>query len=149
MNTDQNLIETDLIIDAAANMHLKETAIWGKFLSIMGIIYSVLIVLGAMFAGSTISKFSAYSGSNGTVAAWSIAFIYVIIAAVLFFMSLFLYRFSKKTQLALQTNDTETLTMAFKNLKVYFRFAGIITVVGLIFTVLGIIGIILVAAFRG
>ena len=52
VDKDQNLIETDLIIDSAISMHLRETAVWGKFLSIIGFVYCGLIALGAIFAAS-------------------------------------------------------------------------------------------------
>jgi len=47
VDKDQNLIETDLIIDSAISMHLRETAVWGKFLSIIGFVYCGLVAMGA------------------------------------------------------------------------------------------------------
>ncbi len=150
MEYQENLIETDLIIDSSGNMHLKETAIWAKFLGIMGFVYSGLIALGAIFAGSMLAKFSGnnLSNSEGILAGGSVAIIYLGMATVVFFMSLFLFRFARKIQFALQSNDQVTLNESFKNLKIYFRFAGVITVIALIFSVLGIVGILLATAFN-
>ena len=150
MEYQENLIETDLIIDGTINMHLKETAVWGKFLAVIGFIYSGLIAVGAIFAGSMLAKFSGNSLSNseGLLAGGSVAIIYLCMAVIVFFMSLFLFRFARKTQFALQSNDQVTLAESFKNLKIYFRFAGIITVIALIFAVLGIVGILLATAFN-
>ena len=86
-------------------------------------------------------------GSEGLLAGGSVAVIYLAMAGVVFFMSMYLFRFAKKTQAALQTNDQVNLTESFKNLKIYFRFAGIITVTALIFVVLGLIGILPATAF--
>lgn len=149
MKNQENLIETDLIVDSSINGHLKETAVWGKFLSIVGFIYSGLIVVGAIFAGSMLSKLSgaASGGSTGLVAGGTVAIMYSLIAGVVFFMSTYLFRFARKTSVALAANDQEMLIESFKNLKIYFRFAGIITIIALIFSVLGIIGILVATAF--
>lgn len=149
MEYQENLIETDLIIDSTINMHLKETAVWGKFLGVIGFIYSGLIAIGAIFAGSMLSKLSGnnLSNSEGLLAGGSVAIIYLGMAVVVFFMSLFLFRFARKTLVALQSNDQVTLTESFKNLKIYFRFAGVITVIALIFAVLGIVVVLLATAF--
>lgn len=149
MYNEQNLIETDLMIDNAIQVHLKESAAWGKFLGIIGFIYSGLIAVGAIFAASMLAKLSGSysSGAGGLLAGGSVGVIYLAMAGVVFFMSMYLFRFAKNTQAALKSNDQESLTVAFNNLKIYFRFAGIITVIALIFTVLGVIGVLIAAAF--
>ncbi len=149
MENNYSLIETELVIDSSINIHLKEAAAWGKFLGIIGFVYSGIIVLGAIFAASMLSKLTgSYSGnSEGLLAGGSVAIVYIVIAGVMFFMSMYLFRFSKNIQSALRTNDQAILTAAFKNLKIYFRFAGIISVIALIITFLGAIGILLAAAF--
>ncbi len=149
MENEINLIETDLIVDSTISAHLKETAVWGKFLGIIGFIYSGFIVLGAIFAASMFAKLTgnATGSSSGLFAGGMVGVVYLGLAGVIFFMSMYLYRFAKNIQLALKTNDQESLVTSFKNLKVYFRFAGIITVVALIITVLGIMGLMLATAF--
>jgi hypothetical protein len=149
MENELNLIETELIIDSTISAHLKETAVWGKFLAVIGFIYSGLILLGAFFAASIFARFtgSATGSSNGLLAGGMVGIVYLGFAGVMFFMSMYLFKFAKNIQVALRTNDQESLVDSFKNLKVYFRFAGIITVVALIITVLGIMGLMLVTAF--
>lgn len=149
MQSEQNLIETELVIDSTTQVHLKETAVWGKFLGIVGFIYSLLIAVGAVFAGSTMARLSGnYSkGNEGVMAGGFVAIFYLALAGVVFFMSMFLFRFSKKSLLALQSNDQSVLTDAFRNLKIYFRFSGIITVIALILTTLGLIGVLMASAF--
>jgi hypothetical protein len=150
MENEQNLIETDLIIDSTINAHLKETAVWGKFLGIIGFIYSGLVALGAIFAATMFARLTGSStsfGGSSVMAGGAVGIVYLVIAGVVFLMSMYLFRFAKNTQLAIKLNDQEALSTAFKNLKIYFRFAGIITVVALIFTVLGIMGIMLASAF--
>ncbi len=149
MNDLPNLIENDLVIDNVSRGHLAETATWGKFLGIVGFVYSLLVAVGAIFAGSILTKLSGGIESSGErmLAGGSVAIIYLVLAGVIFFMSLYLFRFSKNIQLALLTNDQPSLATSLKNLKIYFRFAGIITAIALIFTFLGVIGVMLASAF--
>ncbi len=150
MENEINLIETDLIVDSSISAYLKETAVWGKFLGVIGFTYSGLVMLGAIFAASIFAKLTgnASGHGNGFLAGGIIGVIYLGLAGVVFFMSMYLYKFAKNIQVALKTNDQELLVNSFKNLKIYFRFAGIITVVFLIITVLSIIGFMLVTAFN-
>ncbi|MBC7887808.1 MAG: hypothetical protein H7Z13_07950 [Ferruginibacter sp.] len=151
MENEQNLIETDLVIDSTINIYLKETAAWGKFLGVIGFVYSGVIALAAIFAGSMLAKLTGNynSAGEGLLAGGTVAIIYLAIAGTVFFMSMHLFRFSKKIHSALLANDQFDLTAAFKHLKIYFRFSGIIIVIALIFTVLGVIGMMLAAAFGG
>ncbi|CAN5375213.1 hypothetical protein BH11BAC3_BH11BAC3_43690 [soil metagenome] len=149
MNDLPNLIENELVIDNISRGHLSETATWGKFLGIVGFVYSLLVAVAAIFAGSVLSKLMSGTEGNGEriLAGGSVAIIYLVLAGVIFFMSLYLFRFSKNIQLALLTNDQATLSISLKNLKVYFRFAGIITAIALIFTFLGVVGLMLASSF--
>ncbi len=149
MENELNLIETDLIVDSTISTHLKETAVWGNFLAVIGFIYSGFILLAAIFAASMYARLTgnATGSTNGLLVGGMVGIIYLVLAGIIFFMSMYLFRFAKNIQVALKTNDQETLVASFKNLKIYFRFAGIITVVALIITVLGIMGFMLAHAF--
>ena len=48
----QNYLSNDLTLDAVANAHLKETARWGKFLGITGMVVSVLFIIFGFFSPS-------------------------------------------------------------------------------------------------
>ena len=144
MNTAPNLLDNDLIIDDAAISHLKEAAVWGKFLGIMGFVYSIVIALSGIFTGI----WSRYSQrSNRMMQASLTAMIYLVGAAIIFFMSLYLFRFAKKIQVSILSNNQQGLSDAFRNLKLYFRFAGIISIIALMLTVLAIVGMMLAATF--
>lgn len=150
MEQDKSLLENDLIIDSITAGHLKETIMWAKFLGITGFILSGLIGIGAIAAGTFFSGLMGggrYSGDFGVMAGGSVTVVYLLIAAVTFFMSRVLFQFAKKAQVALKNSDQENLVAAFKNLKIYFRFSGIIAIVSLIFSILGLIGIALAASF--
>ena len=137
----ENLIDTDLLVDAASKEHLREIAKWGRFLGIMGFVYGALLIIGAISSVLLLGNASRYGSSGGWIAGGTIAFVYIVFAGVVFCMSAFLFRFSIKNQLALQTNDQVVLNESFKNLRIYFRIAGIVTIIALIFSILVVIGL--------
>ena len=150
MNTEQNLLDNDLVIDAESAIHLKETSVWGKFLGIIGFVYSGIIAVSGIFTGVALSGISGSYGRGGPrlVEAGIATLIYFTGAAIVFFMSLHLFHFSRKIQASIISGDQLTLTKAFRNLKLYFRFAGIISIIALVLTVFAIIGLLLATGFR-
>lgn len=143
METNQSLLNTELQIDTTAHAHLSETAKWGTFLSIVGFILSGLIVIIALFAGTILGSLrSDFGGGSSIVGAGVVTFIYLLFAALYFFMSLFLYRFASKMKLALYTSDQESLNNSLLNLKNLYRLMGILTIIYLAVIVLAfVIGI--------
>jgi uncharacterized membrane protein len=77
-------------------------------------------------------------GRGGVLGATTAA-VYIIMAIFWFFPLLFLIRFANNMQHALASNEQERLNKSFQNLKVCFRYLGIITIIGLILMALGII----------
>lgn len=129
MESNQNLLNSELQIDSIAHAHLAETAKWGSFLSIVGFILSVIIALMGLFAGTFFGRAVDTLGDGAIMGAGVITFIYVLIAAIYFFMSLYLYRFSTKMKTALYSNDQDTLNNAFSNLKSLYKLMGILTII--------------------
>ena len=149
MSNDQNLLDTDLVIDSTATSHLKESAVWGKFLGVIGFIFSSIIAVVGMIAGFSISRLgSSYSGRRLHLAeGGGVLLMYLAGAGILFFMSLYLFRFAQKTKMAITTDNQENITEACKNLKLYFRFAGIISIISVVLTILSVIGMVMAASY--
>lgn len=148
MDKEQHLLENELLIDSVTHTHLKETAMWAKFLAIAGFVMSILIIFAAIFAGTMFNKLAPGLPAGGAMMAGGMVMIvYLIIAAVSFFMALFLFKFGVKMQTALKVSDQETLNLAFQNLKMYYRFAGIITIIYLIILLLALVIGIVAAMF--
>lgn len=120
-------------IDQESRNHLSEAAKWAKFLAIFGFIVCGFIAIAGVFMGTIFSSLSygnSYRGSglgDGLVVLMTL--LYVGIAIIYFFPCLFLLRFANHMRNALTTNDQMTLNASFKNLKVMFRFVGILTIV--------------------
>lgn len=152
---DQNQ-ETTLFgfgIDTASRAHLSEAAKWAKFLAIVGFVVCGLIVIAGIFAGSFLSVMSGaysdeYRGSTALTSGMGavMAVMYIGMAILFFFPYLFLFRFANQMKSALNTNDQQTLNSSFQNLKVMFRYVGILTIVLLSFYALAILMVIVTAA---
>jgi len=133
-------------------MYLKGASPWLKFIGILGFIGAGLTALwGIIFfaAGSAVGQFwSSIPGlesfntfSNAAGAAFGILTGMLIIgaAALIFFPSLFLYRFGTKIHSYIRNGLDQDLEQAFKNNKSFWKFSGIICIVYLAIIPLSII----------
>jgi hypothetical protein len=107
--------------------YLLETSKWGKLLSIVGfVLIGLLLLLGL----GVIIGFSAFSGIAHTgfpMGAFGI--IYILIAVIYYFPVNYLNKFSGQMKQGLLSNDQQSVTSAFGNLKSLFKFMGIFTIV--------------------
>ena len=150
MENINDLLQSELIIDGASAASLKETAMWGRFLGILGFIYSGIISVLAVFSGFFFQKLlpkATEVNQAAMIGGVFIGVLYFVMAVIIFFMSMYLFRFGNKAQAALKTSDQESLVESLKNLRLYFRFIGVITLISLICTALAIVGILVAAAF--
>ena len=156
MEESQNSPLFGLTIDPASKQYLSEAARWGRFLAIVGFILCGLVVLSLIFtatSGVTLTRYSSNSSltTNETgMIANSIRVLYVICFILFYFLPcLFLFRWSGKMKIALAANDQENLNSAFQNLKIFFRYLGIVTIIGLALIALGFIFLLLGAGLAG
>ncbi len=152
MESNQNLLTTDIIVDSTAAAHLRETAMWAKLLAVVGIVLSVLIALLGLFAGTMLAtmtrKFGGDSSASlGALGSGMISIFYLFIAAVYFFLSLFLFRFAVKMKQALLTSDQEFFNGSLLNLKLVYRIMGIIMIIYLSFFALALLAVVGAALF--
>ncbi len=148
MEPNQNLLTTELHIDAIGHTHLKETAMWARFLGIVGIVVSILLVIIALFAGSFLATLGSGMSTTAPVGAGLISGIYIIIAAIYFVISLFVFRFGVRMKSALRSSDQDVLNGAFHNLKLVYRILGIIMIIYIGLMALGIVAAIGMSAMR-
>jgi hypothetical protein len=140
----------DLQVDQTAMAYLRDAARWAKFLSVAGFIFCGLFVVVAILVMSLLSTLFNSVGASGVagIGAVPIAFVYILIAILNFFPCLYLYNFAVKMQLALAGNDQEQLNTSFRNMRAFYRFVGVMMIVGLGFFLLGILGMVLITAGR-
>ena len=155
---DQNQSIFGLSIDDANRAHLAEAAKWGRFLAIVGFVVCGLIVLGGLVAAFTFSSMGnqlsdlppEYRTNSSLTAGFGVGIIilYIFVAIIYFFPCLFLLRFSNAMKTALAGNDQVQLNESFKNLKVMFRYVGIIMIIVLsIYLLLFVFGGLAAATF--
>ena len=114
-----NEIKTDL--DSASK--------WANFMAIMGFIGTAFVLL----SGISIILFGVLTPSSRALENFPLSsmffpimgLLYVLIAVLYFFPSLYMYRFAGKLKKALATNLQEELVESFSNLKKWFKFIGI------------------------
>ncbi len=133
-----------LAIDPIIKTHLSETARWGKFLAIVGFIMCGLIIVGGITLATTVGNMERTYGSDigpsfGRTFGPAFIVVYIIVAIIYFFPCLFLLRFSNKMKTALAADSQADLTLSFQNLKILFRYVGILTIILLAIYLLAII----------
>lgn len=118
--------------------HLNTARKWAMFLAITGFIFLGLVIIVGIIAGTFLTAFSSGEKSLGIPESLVIIPL-IVLAAVYFFPVLFLFRFSKHTSHAIRNLDKLEFHKAVKNLKAYFAYIGIITIIVLSFYILVII----------
>lgn len=133
---DQNQ-ETSLFgfgIDQTSRSHLSEAVKWARFLAIVGFVVCGLITLVGIFVPSIMANLSRpydYEGGSDITGGLKVfmALLYIGIAVVMFFPYYFLLKFANLMKTALNTDDQLTLNSSFQNLKIMFRYVGILTII--------------------
>jgi hypothetical protein len=141
----ENLQETSKIeIGQESLSYLNKTRKWTMFFAILGVVAIGLMLIGGLFAGSlfkgAMSGLSGMEGMEGMEGmdvaktaggiAGTFVFIMILIFAVIyFFPMLYLLRFSQHTKRAIANLDSNELQLAFKNLKSYWVYLGILVII--------------------
>lgn len=134
-NSESSLFELE--IDHELSGTLTNIAKWGKFIGIAGFIVTGLFLLAILVIGkafATLSPLGSVMNASGAIA----TIMYIIIAAMFFFPSLFVFNFSRKVHYALRNTDQQALNSAFANLKIRFAITGIFWIVVFAFWLLAI-----------
>jgi len=143
---DSNM-NTELSLTTSAKSFLLETAKWAKFLAIVGFVMIGIMVIAAFSMGALFSSMSSMSEFGELPAGLGGGFftvIYLIMALLYFFPTLYLYRFATKTKSALESSSSDQLSGGIENLKSTFKFMGILMII-----LLGFYALIIVFAIIG
>jgi len=121
-------------IDQASKTHLWEAAKWARFLAIVGFVICGLVAIAGIFVGTYFSTISPYDNEYGRRSLFAgmgtfLTVFYIGIAILYFFPCLFLLRFANHMRNAINTDDQVTLNRSFQNLKIMFRYVGILTII--------------------
>ncbi|MGD0582886.1 MAG: hypothetical protein ABR974_08075 [Bacteroidales bacterium] len=121
--------------------YLDTTRKWTMFFAILGFIFLGILLIGGMVAGlfvrgltSGMSGMEGGEGMGSVRAAGGFAsilmFVVILIMAAIYFFPLFyLLKFSTHAKKAVATCDSNEMTLAFKNIKSYWKYIGILVII--------------------
>jgi Family of unknown function (DUF5362) len=140
-NMEQTSSLFSLSIDPITKAHLADAARWARFLAICGFVFLGLMMIFGVFmmigmSSEISSNISQEYGNNsmfGAMGMGAMAFSWIIVAIIAFFPLLYLLRFANRMRASLNGNDQQALNYSFQNLKAYFRYVGILTIIVLAF----------------
>jgi hypothetical protein len=128
METEQeNFTNAELTVTTSSKEFLLYASKWANFLAVLGFIGIGLMVLGGLIVMVIGTSFSSFSTSAAPMGLFGI--IYLILAFLYFFPTLYLYNFSQNIQKALTNSNQQNLDLGFENLKSFFKFIGVFAII--------------------
>jgi hypothetical protein len=124
---------------------IYESSKWTKFLAIVGFVFTGLMVMLSLSVSAIISSMNNMVGAqNNPYAAMGTGFLTVfllVMAAIYFYPSFILFKFSTSAKQAVLYGDQESLSVAMNKMKSFFKFWGILLIV-----ILGFYGLAILSA---
>lgn len=126
-----------LILDETAIEHLRIARKWSNFLSILAIVIigimliamAGILIMASRFRQDELMKFTAL------VQMLPLALMLLIYGVPIYY----LYQFGKHSRIAIINYDSEAISLAFKYLKLHYRFMGILVIVVLALYIIAIV----------
>jgi heme/copper-type cytochrome/quinol oxidase subunit 2 len=124
--------------------YLDTTRKWTMFFAILGFVFMGLMLVASLAFGSLIggltsglSNMEGMEGVEGMDAAKAVGgiagtvmFVVMLIFAVIYFFPLlYLFRYSRHSKKAVAEQDANELTLALKNMKMYWKYIGILVII--------------------
>ena len=135
-------------------IYLKQASPWLRFIGILGFIsagisatsgfsFFAIVPLMNQF-GSMIPGFDSFGYIFGAAFGGSMVLLCVGAGVLVFFPSLFIYRFGEKIRSYLRTGSDQDLELALKNNKSFWKFLGVLCIVQLAFIPVILVGAVIV-----
>lgn len=137
---EEGSVNKKIELDYESLSYLNSTRKWTMFFAVLGFIVVGLMVIGGIVAGLFLSAFRMSSNTPLGFPEWIIYIIFLLFAVLYFFPILFLFRFSKHTANAVELTDSLEMKKAFRNLKAYFTYIGILTIIMLALYLIALVG---------
>jgi len=132
--------ENDIVITPQAKQFLSETAKWTKFLSVLGFIGLGIMLIVLFFAVIVGMGDRGVGIAKVSVGEWIFILILTLIMTGIYVMPLYyLLQFSNKARIAVESNDTDSMTKSLGFLKSHYKYVGILVIVFLVFYALAIV----------
>jgi hypothetical protein len=108
--------------------YLNITRKWTMFLSILGFIGLGTFLISGLITGVFLSVFDT---AHTSLPEWLLIALFIAVAIIAFFPLLFIFRFSKHMAHAVKAHDQQELHRAFRNLKSFYVYTGILFILTL------------------
>jgi hypothetical protein len=118
-----------LEVDESTKSTLLEMSRWTKFLAILGFVMLGLMILAGIILGIVMTQYTAMAAAIPGIGSSAILLIYVVLAALYFYPTFALYKYSTGMKAALNNNDKPGFNKALVYLKNMFKYIGIIMIV--------------------
>jgi cytochrome b561 len=119
---------------------LDKTRKWTMFLAILGFIAIGVLLIVGIITGIFLSVFNK-GDTASSIPGWLVCIIIIASSVIYFFPMLYIYRFSKFLAGVSKTNDNEELKKAFKNLRSYFTYIGILIIAILVIYIIAFLAL--------
>jgi hypothetical protein len=121
--------KTDIIVDEKSLKYLNTARRWAMFLAVTGFIFLGIMIIAGALAGTFLSIFDAYKQFEEGMPGWIIFGSFVAIALFYFFPVFYLFRFAKHAGITVETQNSNDLRIALRNLRSFFICTGILLIV--------------------
>lgn len=130
-----------LQVDYDSGNLFNEAVKWSKFLAVFYFVCIGLSVLALAFASTfLIQTFGTYMPGMGVEALGGVVIGVIIIVLLIFtYTTILLYRFSTLVKQGIERQNQATFNDGLRNLKTYFLIYGVLTLIALVFNVVGFI----------
>ena len=123
--------QEQLVVTEEIRSYIYETAKWTKFLSVVGLVFSVFLALMAFSANAIIEGLMVAAPANPLIqmgTAFLTAY-FLFISLMLFYPSFLLFKYSNAANTAVLYADQENFTTAMRKMKSVFKFWGIVAII--------------------
>lgn len=133
MESESNMTKSLKLTDNSL-IFMTEAVKWAKFLAICSFVgLGIMVLVGA---GVILIQFQ---GQENGFSALIMGVFYILMAALYFFPTMYLYRFATASADAMEKLNDDTFEEGLENLKSLFRFTGISMIIALSLYAVGII----------
>ena len=134
----ENPIENNMELGPGELKNLNSTRKWTMFLSVLGFIFLGLLIVVGVATSTFLTAFKSKEVNLGVPESLMIV-LFIIIAAIYFLPVLFLFHFSRNTRDAIHNHDKLKLEKAFRNLRTYFTYIGVLVIIVLTIYLLALV----------
>ena len=141
MEENQSFLE--LKVDEQLSANLTEVSRWGKFLAILvivaiGLLFLMVILLWGRLAGQFLTL-EEIQGTGADLLMVGLIVVFAIVGAIVGILMSFLIKGANRIRNGIRNNDQMLFNSGLANLKNYFAMYGVLGILGLLFTFLGLL----------